>query len=126
MAMNLRPLSFGVCVLLAGCSSSHAVIEDILISGFHSDEPERCRPSDVALDERQVASFFNRAEPIDGRTLHDQFDWAPCYLEGTLKYQGNACIWRVRAGATGEVECSASAQYFGCKDCENLFKALKQ
>ncbi|MGH8449669.1 hypothetical protein [Pseudomonas sp.] len=126
MAMNLRRWSFGTWVLLAGCTVSLPDIDDIAISGFHSEEPERCRPGDVVLDERQVASFFKRAEPIDGRVLHDEYDWAPCYLEGTLKYRGKACTWRVRAGATGEIECPTTEQYFGCKDCGDLFKGPNQ
>lgn len=57
--MSLRSALFGVCALLAGCSSSLLDLDDIRISGFHSEEPERCQPSDVALDERQIASFSN-------------------------------------------------------------------
>ena len=125
LSMTLRWYSFGVWASLAGCAASPPDIDNIAISGFHSEEPERCRPSDVTLDERQVASFFKRAEPIDARTLHDEHDWAPCYLEGTLKYRGKACTWRVRAGATGEIECPATEQYFGCKSCGNLFEQVR-
>lgn len=120
--MSLRPWLFGVWVILAGCAASPPDIDEVSISNFRSGEPERCRPRDVALDEGEIASFFKRAEPIDGRTLHDEYDWAPCYLEGTLKYRGKACIWRVRAGATGEIECPTTALYFfGCKACGDLF-----
>lgn len=122
--MNLRRGLLGIWVILVGCAASPAGIDNIAISGFHSEEPERCRPSDVMLDERQVASFFKRAEPIDARTLHDEYNWAPCYLEGTLRYHGEACAWRVRAGATGEVKCPAAEQYFGCQACGDLFKGL--
>ena len=115
-------MSLGLWCLLAGCSQPYQDINGISITRFKSDEPDRCRPSDVPLAERQVASFFKLAERIDGRTLHDDYDWAPCYLEGTLKYQGKVCTWRVRAGATGEIECPATEQYFGCKDCGDLFE----
>ncbi len=125
-AMTLRWYSFGVWASLAGCAASAPDIDNIAISGFHSEEPERCRPSDVTLDERQVASFFKRAEPIDARTLHDEYDWAPCYLEGTLKYRGKVCTWRVRAGATGEIECPITEQYFGCKSCADLFEEVSR
>ncbi|MEJ5278060.1 hypothetical protein WH299_02145 [Pseudomonas sp. MYb541] len=122
LSMTLRGYSFGVWASLAGCAASPPDIDNIAISGFHSEEPERCRPSDVTLDERQVASFFKRAEPIDARTLHDEYDWAPCYLEGTLRFHGEACAWRVRAGATGEIDCPITEQYFGCKSCGDLFE----
>jgi len=123
--MNLRRGLLGVWMILAGRAACAADIDGIAILGFHSEEPERCRPRDVMLDERQVASFFKRAEPIDARTLHDEYDWAPCYLEGTLKYRGKACTWRVRAGATGEIECPATEQYFGCKSCGDLFEQVR-
>lgn len=124
--MNLRRGLLGVWVILAGCAACAADIGGIAISGFHSEEPERCRARDVMLDGRQVASFFKRAEPIDGRTLHDEYEWAPCYLEGTLKYHGKTCTWRVRAGATGEIECPATEQYFGCKSCGDLFEEVSR
>lgn len=92
--MNLRSWLFGAWVTLAGCAASPPDINEISISDFRSEEPERCRPSDIALDEGKIASFFKRAEPIDGRTLHDEYDWASCYLEGTLNDHGKACTWR--------------------------------
>lgn len=106
-----------VAVLLVGCSP----VSDVSITRFESVEPESCRASDVALDELQIASFFKRAERIDGRTLHDEYNWAPCHLEGTLTYQGKACTWHVRAGHTGEIVCPGVQQYFGCKTCYDLF-----
>ncbi len=69
LSMTLRGYSFGVWASLAGCAASAPDIDNIAISGFHSEEPERCRPSDITLDERQVASFFKRAEPIDARCM---------------------------------------------------------
>lgn len=113
--MRFWPAAFAV--LLVGCSP----VSDVSITRFESLEPESCRASDVALDERQITSFFKRAERIDGRTLHDDYEWAPCHLEGTLTYQGKACTWHVRAGHTGEIECPGVQQYFGCKTCYDLF-----
>lgn len=119
--MKCWHLSLSLWVLLVGCAAQYQNIKDVSIAGFQSDEPERCRPSDVSLDERQITSFFERATGIDGRTLHDHYEWAPCYLEGTLNYRGEACTWRVRAGATGEIKCAAQEQYFGCNTCGDLF-----
>ena len=123
MSFGLWPL--GLLMLLSGCSHSHTSyinnVEDIVISRFQSEEPQSCRPSDVLLDRNQVRDFFQRAATIDSRTLHDRYEWAPCYLEGTLKYQGQACTWQVRAGATGVIECPALEQYFACDECDDLF-----
>jgi hypothetical protein len=115
--------------LLAGCAQPHASdsenIEDIVISGFQSQESDSCRPSDVPLDQKQVWSFFQRATSIDSRTLHDNYEWAPCYLEGTLKYRERVCTWQVRAGGIGVIECPAAEQYFACKECDDLFLGTK-
>ncbi|ARB27889.1 hypothetical protein F7R12_00880 [Pseudomonas tolaasii] len=122
----MRNVCLSLGVLIAGCSPAPQDFSEISISRFQSEEPERCRPSDVGLNEQQVVAFFRRAEQIDARTLHNEYDWAPCYLEGKLKFQGQACSWQVRAGATGQIECSTTEQYFGCNDCGDLFKGIKQ
>ncbi len=115
--------------LLAGCAQPHTFdsnnLGDIAVSGFQSQEPGSCRPSDVPLDQNQVMSFFQRAITIDSRALHDDYEWAPCYLEGRLKYSGKACTWQVRAGGIGVIACPAAEQYFACKECDDMFSGAR-
>lgn len=60
-------------------------ITDLKIVAFRSEAPDRCRKSDVALTAAKARAFFKRAKQIDARILHDDYDLAPCYMEGTLK-----------------------------------------
>jgi hypothetical protein len=67
----------------------------------------------------QARDFFLRAKRVDRRTLHDHY--APCYIEGTLKYGSKPCEWEIRAGATGHITCGKVTEYFAGGDCDDLF-----
>ncbi len=110
--------------LLTACSSTQTDslnISDVYVTDFHSDEPETCRPSDVDLSHKGAADFFKRSKEIDSKILHDHYNFAPCYIEGTLKINNQSCVWTIRAGATGEINCRDKAHIFACDDCEDLF-----
>ena len=114
-------------VLLTACGglamhgSDRNDVTDVYVEDFQSTEMDRCRPSDVPLDNGAAAEFFRRAKLVDGRTLHDHYNYAPCFVEGTLKYHSNSCEWRIRAGATGEIRCGQQERLFACDDCDDLF-----
>ncbi|WP_286203005.1 hypothetical protein [Rhizobium lusitanum] len=97
------------------------LVTDLKIAAFHSEAPDRCRKSDVALTAAKARAFFKRAKQIDARILHDDYDLAPCYMEGTLKWDGKVCDWKIRAGATGHVQCNKQEIYFACEACGDLF-----
>jgi hypothetical protein len=96
-------------------------IADLKIIAFRSEAPDRCRGSDVALTPAKAQEFFKRAKQIDARILHDNYDLAPCYMEGTLKLDGRMCDWKIRAGATGHIQCDKQEMYFACQACGDLF-----
>lgn len=115
-----------IILIAATLLSSSAValdrqITDLKIVAFRSEAPDQCRKSDVALTAAKAQEFFKRAKQIDARILHDDYDLAPCYLEGTLKWDGKMCDWKIRAGATGHVQCSKHEIYFACEACGDLF-----
>lgn len=96
-------------------------ISEVYVADFHSDDTS-CRPSDVDLDHNKASQFFLRSKQIDARTLHDHYDIAPCYIEGTLKQAGKSCSWKIFAGATGEVSCIEKTDIYACDDCGDLFE----
>lgn len=55
--------------------------------------------------------------------VHDHYNHAPCYIEGTLKDGNQVCEWEIRAGATGHIKCGEAMQYYVCDTCDDLFKA---
>lgn len=114
-------------LLLLGCSTPQQFdvqqITALYVADFVSDEPQHCRPTDVDLSNAGALQFFQQARQVDYKTLHDHYNYAPCAIEGTLKYQQQSCNWQVRAGATGHIQCAEVYRYFACDDCEALFSA---
>ena len=55
--------------------------------------------------------------------MHNSYDFAPCYIEGTLKFATKFCHFEVGAGASGTIACPGEELlYFACDDCQDLFK----
>jgi hypothetical protein len=96
-------------------------ITDVYVEDFGSDDIESCRPSDVDLSHHEAREYFLRARQVEYRVIHDHYDFAPCYIEGTLKYRSSLCEWEIRAGATGHIKCGGETKYFVCDTCEDLF-----
>lgn len=119
-------LSCFAALLLLGCSSAQqniAVqqITALYVADFVSDEPLQCRPTDVDLSNVDALQFFQLAQQVDYKTLHDHYNIAPCGIEGTLKYRQQSCNWQIKAGATGHIQCGEERHYFACDKCELLF-----
>ncbi|MGY5776256.1 hypothetical protein [Rhizobium sp. LEGMi135b] len=120
--MNSRIIVLTAVTLLCAFAAARCEqIADLKIMAFRSEEPDRCRKSDVALSPAKAQEFFKRAKRINARILHDDYDLAPCYIEGTLKLDGEICDWNIRAGATGHVQCNKQQMYFACETCGDLF-----
>ncbi len=114
-----------VAIFLASCAniiSQDSKITDVYVADFGSEDIERCRPSDVDLNHSEAREFFLRAREVDYKVIHDHYNYAPCYIEGTLKYNYMNCEWEIRAGATGEIKCNQNINYFVCDTCEDLFQ----
>jgi len=111
-------------ILITSCSSNAIKIEnikDVYVTDFHSDDARSCKTSDVDLGHREAYIFFNRAKKVTLKILHDHYNYAPCYIEGTLKHNSTPCEWEIRAGATGFIQCEDITQYFACDNCDDLF-----
>jgi hypothetical protein len=121
IAVPLAVLTLGACAGVEPRGFEVGALSDVYVADFRSTEMDRCRPSDVPLGHAEAAAFFRRAKVVDSRTLHDHYDFAPCYVEGTLKYRANSCEWKIRAGATGQIRCNEQEWLFACDDCGDLF-----
>ncbi len=121
----------GCCMacLLVACGKkaelAPAAISELYIADFISEAPDQCGPSDVDLSNNDVLQFFRLAREVEHKTLHDHYNYAPCAIEGTLKYQQQSCSWQVRAGATGYIKCAERYRYFACDNCAELFSTEK-
>ena len=112
----------GLLSACAGGSMWQSLISDVYIEGFQPDDIQSCRSPYVPLGHARARDFFRRARQVDYKVIHDHYDVAPCYTEGTLKYFNNTCKWEIRAGVTGDIKCEGNTQYFVCDDCGDLFR----
>ena len=81
-----------------------------------------CSPTDVDLTHAEALAFFQQSKLVDSKVIHDHYVYAPCYIEGTLKYRGNVCDWNIRAGQTGAINCKGEELFFACDECDSLFE----
>lgn len=74
------------------------------------------------LDAPQVASFFDRAEPVTPERYNQDFNHLPCFVRGNARDATGPVRWGIRAGGTGWVDrADGSNILFGCKQCDDLF-----
>jgi len=115
---------FFVSLFACGCSEGKNILaeaSDIVVNGIKSDEVNAfCK--EFKLNEQQVKVFFNKSKIIDAKTMHDKYDYLPCYVYGTLQYNNVSCNWEIRAGGTGFIQCPAKEYIFGCDVCDELLK----
>ena len=106
------------------CSSQFDkyMIEDLYVQDFHSDDTNSCSPEDVNLSHAESMEFFNLAKLVDSKIIHDHYEYAPCYIEGTTRYNGEACDWEIRAGQTALIKCRGEEYFFVCDRCDYLFE----
>ena len=122
--MGARSLVFIVSAFLTSCATIELQpnkITEVYVADFGSEDIETCRPSDVDLNHHDAKAYFLRARQVDHTVIHDHYEWAPCYIEGTLKYESSVCEWEIRAGATGHIKCREDVKYYACDTCEDLF-----
>ncbi len=100
---------------------------EVRITGAGRDE-RLARESDppcnkFKLSEQEAKQFFTKAKKIDNNELHYGYLWMPCYVTGTLRTEGKVYRWKIREGATAEIETSgADRLVLGCKKCGNRFQ----
>lgn len=78
---------------------------------FYTSEPTTCRASDVDLSSIDIGHFFQVAEEVESRVIHDEYDLAPCYLRGSLVRRLELCEWKLRPGFIGTLQCGSSFKY---------------
>lgn len=86
---------------------------------FHTDEANTCRQSDINVDRAFVRRFFKGAVAVSSRQIHDEYDLAPCFMQGTLVHGLQRCEWSLRPEGIGTLQCGAKMQYFVCEMCES-------
>ncbi|WP_139044339.1 hypothetical protein [Marinobacterium stanieri] len=116
LALTMLSISF----VITGCT--YKSISDVYVEDFYTSSPYTCEMSDVDLNHREAEIFFERAKKVSYRELHEHYNYAPCYIEGWMKKNGEVCDWKIRAGLTGSIDCKGDIKYYVCDECDFLLK----
>lgn len=112
------------CLFIASCAPNQKMehsISHVYIEDFQTENMNECKPSDVDLNNEEAKQFFLRSTKVEYKTVHDHYNVAPCYIEGTLKTNNNICDWKIQASAIGSISCRGLVNYYVCDSCEDLF-----
>lgn len=111
-------------VLFTACSSLENKGDFIVLSvdsaGHDGKVGEFC--SDFNLDRNEAQSFFERAQIISFKQLHDSYSFLPCFVRGKAQVKKMICDWEIRAGGTGEIMCGEKVYIYGCTNCNNILR----
>ncbi len=74
------------------------------------------------LSEKNMRAFLGRARPVSDRQLHDEFDWAPCYVRATLSAGTHTALVEVSASGIASIQLDGGApEKLGCaSECDSL------
>ncbi len=125
MSMKKVFLCIALCSVTA-CASQTIKFSDANVTTRGSDEPNSlCQ--NFKLTNQEALTFFAKATEINARELHDQYDYLPCYVNGTIAFKDSSstlhsCTFSIRGGGTADLECNKEFKLYACKTCDNLFK----
>ena len=110
----------------SACGSSEKTevfteLTNIVVQGNKTEE-ENAFCKEFSLNAQQAKVFFRKSEIIDAKTMHDNYDYLPCYVYGTLGYNNETCNWEIRAGRTGLIQCPGQDYIIACDSCDELLK----
>lgn len=113
---------------VTACASQTAKFSDAKITGAGSDKPNSlCQ--NFQLTDQEAVTFFTKAKQVSAIEIHDQYDYLPCYVKGTIAIkkasspQKAICDFNIRAGGTAELTCNnEETVFYGCKTCDKLLQ----
>ena len=116
-------------LLTASCvaNSSHFTKAKVLTRGI-DDANSLCEKFN--LNEQEALEFFKKAKVVNQKTIHDHYDYLPCYVKGTISFPPKdskrteeMCGFTIRAGGTAELACGKEdVKFYACNNYENLLR----
>jgi hypothetical protein len=124
MVIIMRIALIIIVLLLSACSSLEKKGDIIVLSvdsaGSDSNRKEFC--SDFDINKNEAQSFFERAQKISVKQLHDNYSFLPCFVRGKALFRKINCDWEIRAGGTGEMMCGEEVYLYGCNNCSDILR----
>lgn len=119
-----------ICGLALGamlaCASPAAALEglsDVHVRKVGADEAGAfC--ADFLLSNRAAALSLEQSARVTQEQYLQQFDFLPCYVQGTARLDDAPVTWEMRAGGNGTITTAdGEVLYLGCESCAQTFGA---
>ena len=127
MAIPMKSIFLFITLFsIAACANQTPKFSGANVTARGSDEPNSLCPN-LTLKNQEALTFFTKAKEVSVIEIHDQYDYLPCYVKGTISRKDNStystCDFSIRAGGTAELACNEEEiKFYACKTCDNLFK----
>ena len=115
----------GVIATALSASIVHAAepeFANLVVRRFHSDVPSACVAADIQLSPSDAKRFFVRSRAVSSRTVHDDYDLIPCYLEGGMSFRGRPARWSIHLGGVATIVQAGRTRYYVCDACAEMFE----
>ena len=114
-----------IATLCVSCTHVRNDFDNASISKIGKDSPTSfCQY--FSLTPREVEVFLNASKIIDQKTLHDKYDFLPCYVNGEIDItngEKSRCSFSIRAGGTAELRCeNGDNLIYACDTCGDLLR----
>ncbi len=75
----------------------------------------------------EALEFFKKSKEVDSIKIHNEYDYLPCYVKGTISANHNKttknCAFTIRAGGTAELTCpSEETKFYTCEKCDTILR----
>ncbi|WP_412053281.1 hypothetical protein [Pokkaliibacter plantistimulans] len=133
--MHYRRRVCGLLLAVLGSTlslSACAIPTDISIQqGGDSQDATYDSCKAFSLTAKQVAEYFQTADPVEDSEWHGRAVIAPCYVEGMMSVGGRQYHWRITASGSGYrylPDSEGQQRYFICDEtsqhmsCNRLFE----
>ena len=109
-------------MLIQGCTSTTSKITNIQVLEKGADSSIAfCK--DFSLTSKQAIDFFKRSREVEINEFHNNYEYLPCYVKGTLNKNNKECKFTIRAGGTAELTCNDKTGYlYVCDSCDHILR----
>lgn len=126
MVKSLRPIALlAVAATMTACAASGGGFRAAKVKSIDSDEPTPLC-SGFRLSDGQAQEFLERSNKITAQQMHDNYNYLPCYVKGTVvrvDESEHTCDFTIRAGGIAELSCENGQAYiYACDTCEALLQ----
>jgi hypothetical protein len=107
-------------LLLFTCQKASKVPR-FVITGHGSDKPDPICKADLTTTD--IKEFFDKAKPITAQTMHDDYNYMSCWVEGKTITPSGTATWKIHPIGVAEVTLpDHTQQLLGCNTCDELFR----